>query len=221
MKACRLHKIGDFSCDEIDVPQPTGEQLLIKVSSCGICGSDIPRIYSHGTSNGKYPCTIGHEFGGEIVKVGPDANASLVGKYGAIFPLIPCNECEQCKNQYYAMCEDYDYMGSRTDGGFAEYCLIPSDWHFIEAPSNMDKDSFALVEPCTVAQHAVRTAKSDENDSIIIFGAGPIGIMAARWANILGFKKVLLVDVDSEKVDFANNAGVKCINSTNEDILKA
>ena len=78
------------------------------------------------------------------------------------------------------MCEDYDYMGSRTNGGFAEYCLIPSAWHFIEAPANMDKDSFGLVEPCTVAQHAVRTALSDENDSIIIFGAGPIGIMAAR-----------------------------------------
>lgn len=127
MKACRLHNISDFRFEEIDKPQPKGEQLLVKVSSCGICGSDIPRIYQHGSSNGKYPITIGHEFGGEIVEVGPDADKSLVGKMGAIFPLIPCGECDQCKDQYYAMCEDYDYMGSRNDGGFAEYCLVPSE----------------------------------------------------------------------------------------------
>lgn len=221
MKSCRLHKIGDFKCDEVDKPKPQGKELLLKISSCGLCGSDISRIFSHGSSNGKYPLTIGHEFGGEVVEVGPDADASLVGKLGAIFPLIPCNNCAQCKAQYYAMCEDYDYLGSRTDGGFSEYCIIPSDWNFIEAPATFNKESFSMVEPCTVAQHAVRTALYKNCKSLIVFGAGPIGIMAARWAKMLGFGKVMLVDVVDEKVKFANEHGVYCVNSVKQDLAQS
>lgn len=218
MKACRLHSIGDFRCDEVEKPSPKGKELLIKISSCGLCGSDIPRIYKHGSSSNKYPLTIGHEFGGTVVEVGPDADQSLLGKCGAVFPLIPCNKCEQCKEHYYVMCEDYDYMGSRRDGGFAEYCLVPSDWHFIPAPQNMDGSAFGLIEPCTVAQHAVRSAITQGAKSLVIFGAGPIGIMAARWAQIFAIEKVMLVDVVDEKVNFAIEKGVHCVNSTTTDI---
>ncbi|MDO5328701.1 MAG: alcohol dehydrogenase catalytic domain-containing protein [Coriobacteriia bacterium] len=209
MLSTKLFKIGDFQTVEADKPIPHGEELLIKVSSCGICGSDIPRIYQHGTSNGKYPLTLGHEFGGTIVEVGNEANKNLIGKCGAVFPIIPCNKCEQCKQNYYAMCENYDYLGSRRDGGFSEYCLLPSKWNFIEAPKEIDEEAFALIEPATVAQHAVRTA--GKCSSLLIFGAGPIGIMAARWAKIFGINNVILVDIVDEKIDFANKHGVKCV----------
>ena len=119
MKAARLHKIGDFRCDEVEVPVPTGEQILIKIGACGICGSDIPRIFELGTSKQKYPLTLGHEFGGQVVAVGEKADPELVGKKGAIFPCIPCRKCDACLTADYAMCEDYDYLGSRSDGGFA------------------------------------------------------------------------------------------------------
>ena len=77
MKAARLHAIGDFRCDEIPVPVPHGEELLIRVGACGICGSDLPRVYVHGTSSGKYPLTIGHEFAGEVCAVGENADPTL------------------------------------------------------------------------------------------------------------------------------------------------
>ena len=70
MKAVRLHAIGDLRCDEMEVPVPKGEELLIKVGACGVCGSDYPRTYEHGTSSGIYPLTIGHEFAGEVVAAG-------------------------------------------------------------------------------------------------------------------------------------------------------
>lgn len=219
MKAARLHKIGDFRCDEIPVPVPHGDELLIKVGACGICGSDLPRVYVHGTSSGKYPLTIGHEFAGQVVQVGETADPSLIGKQGAIFPLIPCRTCNSCVTGNYAMCEHYDYLGSRSDGGFAEYCLVPSVWHLIQS-NGADMETLAMTEPACVAQHAVRHARVAAGQFVVIFGAGPIGIMAARWVKIFG-ADVLLVDVADDKVAFAQQKGFHAINSRTENVVDA
>lgn len=211
MKSARLHAIGDLRCDEVPIPVPHGQELLLKVGACGICGSDLPRIYEHGTSNGKYPLAIGHEFAGEVVAVGEEADPSLIGAKGAIFPLIPCRECIPCTMGKYAMCEDYDYLGSRRDGGFAEYCLIPSQWHLYRA-EHASMEALAMTEPACVAQHAVRRGNVSAGDFVVIQGAGPIGIMAARWARLFG-ARVLLVDIAPDKVEFAQKKGFDTVNS--------
>ncbi|MDR1507684.1 MAG: galactitol-1-phosphate 5-dehydrogenase [Treponema sp.] len=220
MKAAQEFAIGSFKTVDVPVPKPGGEQLLIKVAACGICGSDIPRIFELGTSKQKYPLTIGHEFGGEITAAGPLADPALVGKTGAVFPCIPCRTCESCLTADYAMCLDYDYLGSRSDGGFAEYCLVPSSWHFVETKNPaLDPDSLALVEPCTVAQHAIRKAEIRAGNSVVIFGAGPIGIMAARWARLFGAGPVMLVDVVDQKVAFARERGERfVVNGITQDV---
>ena len=115
MKAYVIDAIGEVALKEVAKPQIDADEVLVQVKAAGICGSDIPRIFTLGTSRQEYPLTIGHEFGGEIVAVGPDEDQSLVGKKGAIFPLIPCRECEPCLMGEYCMCEDYDYLGSRND----------------------------------------------------------------------------------------------------------
>ncbi len=219
MKALRLHAIGDLRCDEVPVPVPHGEELLIKVGACGICGSDLPRVFEHGSSNGKYPLTIGHEFAGEVVQAGDDADPSLIGTRGAIFPLIPCRRCDPCVTGNYAMCENYDYLGSRRDGGFAEYCLIPSSWHLIQSRS-ASMEALAMAEPACVAQHAVRKSNVTAGQLIVIFGAGPIGIMAARWARIFGAEPIL-VDIVPEKVAFAAEKGFRVIDSRKENVIDA
>ncbi len=220
MKAARLHEIGKFIIEDVEVPTPTGDQILLKIGASGICGSDLPRVYEIGTSTHRYPLTLGHEFGGEIVSVGENVDKSNIGKHGAIFPCIPCTKCDVCTSGNYAMCLDYDYLGSRSDGGFAEYCLIPSMWHFVEANDSVSYESLAMVEPATVAQHALRKGKLTAGESIIIFGAGPIGIMAARWANIFSAKKVVLVDVDLDKINFAKERGLTCIDGTKKDFYE-
>ena len=173
MKAARLHKIGDIRCEEVETPIPRGEELLLKVGACGVCGSDLPRVFEHGSSNGKYPLTIGHEFSGEVVAVGEKADASLIGVRAAIYPLIPCGKCDPCVTGHYAMCENYDYLGSRRDGGFAEYCLVPSAWHLIFS-KKATMEELAMTEPACVAQHAVRRARVTAGQFAVIFGAGPI-----------------------------------------------
>lgn len=219
MRSVRLHAINDFRVDDVPLVQPTGQQLLIKVSACGICGSDIPRIFELGTSKQKYPLTLGHEFGGVVVAIGEGADPGLLQQRGAIFPCIPCRKCSACIHADYAMCEDYDYLGSRSDGGFAEYCLVPSAWHFVPSSNpNTTGEMLAMVEPCTVAQHAVRKGGVTAGHAVLIFGAGPIGIMAARWARIFGAGPVALVDIVDEKVAFAQARGETVINSKKEDV---
>ncbi len=218
MKAARLHAIGDFRLDEIPAPRPTGAELLVKIGGCGICGSDIPRIYRSGTSRQKYPLTIGHEFSGTVVEVGPDADASLIGKRGAFYPLIPCGHCGMCRVGQYAMCENYDYMGSRRDGGFADYALVPSAWNFVPSQNpETPLEALCVTEPACVAQHAVRRSRLTAGESLIVFGAGPIGILTARWAAVFGARNILLVDVDDEKVRFARERGFAAVNSRKED----
>ena len=113
------------------------------------------------------------------------------------------------------MCLDYDYLGSRSDGGFAEYCLVPSEWHFVESTNpDLSDDALAMVEPCTVAQHAIRKSGLTAGQNLLIFGAGPIGQMAARWGKIFGASTVVLVDVLDEKVEYARSHGNIAFNST-------
>ena len=219
MKAARLHAIGDLRCDEVEIPVPHGEEVLVRDGACGICGSDLPRVFEHGSSNGKYPLTIGHEFAGEVVQVGEQADPALIGVRAAIFPLIPCRKCDPCVTGNYAMCEDYDYLGSRCDGGFAEYCLVPSAWHLIPS-EKASMEELSMTEPACVAQHAVRRANGTAGQTVVIFGAGPIGILAARWVKIFGAEPIL-VDISPEKVAFAREKGFRVVNSREENVIEA
>lgn len=216
MKAMVLHAINNFTLDDIEKPVPKGDQLLLKVAACGICGSDIPRVYELGTR--VYPVVIGHEFSGEVCEVGDEKNRGLIGKRGVVFPLIPCMKCDNCRTGNYAECTNYNYLGSRCDGGFAEYCLIPSPWHLVQSHNpNVSLEDLSLVEPATVAQHAVRRGGVTAGSNVVIFGAGPIGIMAARWCKIFGAARVILVDIVDEKIRFARERGLEIIDSTKED----
>lgn len=98
------------------------------MKAAGICSSDIARVFTKGTYH--FPTIPGHEFAGIVDSVSSEEDKGLVGKHVGIFPLIPCRECPQCKDKHYEMCAHYDYVGSRRDGGFAEYVAVPV-WNLI------------------------------------------------------------------------------------------
>lgn len=204
MQGWVLHGIGDLRLEAVPRPEPGRGEVLLKVEACGVCGSDLPRIYEKGTY--RFPTIPGHEFAGTVEAVGAGVDSSLVGKLAAVFPLLPCRSCASCEAGDYATCTAYDYKGSRSDGAFAEYVCVPA-WNLILAPAGLPPEHLAMVEPAAVAIHALRRGGIEIGDTVLISGAGPIGLLLAQWARAWGAGRVLLADVDGSKLDFAAKLG--------------
>ncbi len=212
MKCLNLHAIGDLRWEDKPMPVVGDDEVLVKVKCCGVCGSDIGRVYRHGTYH--FPTVIGHEFSGEVVE---DPHGEWLGKRVAVFPLLPCFECDMCKEGRYAQCHDYDYYGSRRDGGFGEYLAVKT-WNLIELPSNVSFEEGAMCEPTAVALHAVKKLGDMTGKTILITGAGPIGIIAGFWAKKFGAETVCFTDIDEQKIQFAKQFGFRGHNGEAVDV---
>ena len=144
MKACVLKGINDIECMLIEKPEVSAGNVLVKVKACGICSSDLNRVYRTGAYH--YPTVLGHEISGEIVEIGEGVSQEYLGKHVVVFPLLPCNECEYCKEGFYAQCKNYNYFGSRCDGGMAEYLNVPL-WNINLIQEPVPYEIAALAEP--------------------------------------------------------------------------
>lgn len=190
MKAYSLKAVGDLRFEEMSIPVCKKGWCLVKVKYVGICSSDIPRIFQKGTYH--FPTIPGHEFSGVVDSVADKENKALVGKKVGIFPLIPCKKCEACKSGKYEMCEHYDYIGSRRDGGFADYVAVPI-WNLIVLDDTVSLKEAATMEPFAVALHAIKKASIAKNDSVCIVGTGMIALAAGQWARRMGAKSITII----------------------------
>ncbi len=198
MKAWILHDIDDIRYEDIEKTNLDAGEVLVKVKAVGICGSDIPRIYRDGAHN--MPLIPGHEFSGEVVDIKDVSDGSWIGKHVGVFPLIPCSKCNLCLNKQYEMCKNYSYLGSRRDGAFAEYVAVPK-WNLIELPGNVSFEQAAMLEPMSVAVHAMRRClNSDlietvkhEKKSVLVYGLGTIGLMLTMFLIDAGVENLLVV----------------------------
>lgn len=178
MKAWVLHGINDFRYETVEKPILSNDEVLVAVKAAGICGSDIPRIYRTGTYS--YPLIPGHEFAGVVVECGEAVDKSLMDAHVGVFPLIPCGECQPCRNRQYEMCRNYSYLGSRRDGGFAEYVAVPAQ-NLIRLPDNVTFEEAAMLEPMAVAVHAIRHVTFSDRDTIVVCGLGTIGLLVLMF----------------------------------------
>ena len=206
MKAAVLCGVDDLQYKEVDIPQLGKNDVLVKVKACGVCGSDIPRILTQGTYH--FPTIPGHEFGGEVVELGSDVDASLLHKRVAVIPLIPCRTCKSCEVGAFAQCENYDFLGSRSDGGFAEYVKVPKE-NLVIVPEHVSEEATAFLEPISVALHVVSNNGVNVGDDVAVFGLGAIGIFVAQWAKAFGANHVFAIDLDPKKVEIAKQLGLK------------
>lgn len=203
MTAAVLYAPGDLRVERVAVPEPGEGEALIRVGACGVCGSDVPRVMTKGTY--RFPLIPGHEFAGTVAAVGRGVRGWNEGDRVAVFPLIPCRRCAMCEAQYYEMCEDYDYLGSRSNGAFAEYVVAPA-WNLVRLPRQVSMEEAAMTEPAAVARHALGRGVVAVGDSVAIFGAGPIGLLLAQWAKAMGAAMVVVIDVRADKIEAAKQA---------------
>lgn len=213
MQALNLHGIGDLRYEMVPVPKRKPDEALLWVRACGICGSDIPRVFTKGTYH--FPTIIGHEFAGEIIEAD---DLSLIGKGAAVFPLIPCGNCSACEDGQYAQCADYDYYGSRRDGAMSEYIAVKTK-NLVILPDGVSYRAAAMCEPAAVSLHAFRKVRVCEGDTVVIFGVGPIALLFASWAREADARHVVLVARSDERAEFARSLGfIDVINSKNSDV---
>lgn len=190
MRAYRLHGIGDLRLEDVPRPPVKPEEVLVRVKAAGICGSDIPRIYQTGTYH--FPTIPGHEFAGMVEEVGENADPAWKGKRVGVFPLIPCYSCGPCLAGQYEMCRSYGYLGSRQDGGFAEYVAVPAK-NLIALPETVSYEEAAMLEPMAVAVHAIRRAAAGKSDRIVVWGLGTIGLFILMFLIEAGHKNLFAV----------------------------
>lgn len=196
MKAWVLHDVNDFRFEEHDEPVPGDGEVLVRVRAAGICGSDIPRVYQTGAH--VHPLVLGHEFSGDVVKTDDKLRDKWLDKRVGIFPLIPCGNCEPCRKKQYEMCRNYSYLGSRTDGGFADYVAVP-EANLIELPDNVTYEQAAMLEPMSVAVHAMRRgfALSQEISpselTVAVCGLGTIGLLLVMFLKQAGVRNILAI----------------------------
>ncbi len=190
MKAWVLHKPGDLRLQTVEAPLAGKGEVIINVKAAGICGSDIPRIYRTGAH--VHPLIPGHEFSGVVQAVGEGAADEWLNKRVGVFPLIPCKKCLPCQRQQYEMCQNYSYLGSRRDGGFAEYVSVPEE-NLIELPDDVSFQEAAMLEPMAVSVHAMRRVSPAVSETVVVCGLGTIGMLLLMFLMDAGIKHILAV----------------------------
>lgn len=219
MKAAVLHAPGDLRVEDVAVPTYSDDDALVQVKAVGICGSDLDRIMVTGTY--RFPTIPGHEFCGVIAAVGRNVTKFTVGDRVAVAPILPCFKCEFCQQGHYGQCSDYNYLGSRTDGGFAEYVAAP-ERNLVKLPDDISYEHGAMIEPAAVTLHGVMKAGIKAGDSVAVLGCGALGLFAIQFARILGATRIIAVDIAEDKLELAKRVGAtRIINGKTDDATKA
>ena len=218
MKAAVLYGKEDIRVENVpDLKLDDYLNVLVKVKAAGICGTDI-HFYEW-----LYPdrvprfAVLGHEFAGEVVAVGEGVTNVKVGGRVAVEPLNGCGNCAYCRSGDYHLCKNLKQSGKHYSGGFAEYTKVNCN-KCVKIPENVSYRQAALLDCYAVGVHAVKRIPISVSDTVVVYGAGPMGLCTAQIVKAAGARKVILIDVVQEVLDIARTAGIEyVINSTKED----
>ncbi len=219
MKKAVFTAPGTIDFVECPVPEIAADQVLLKVMSIGVCGSDV-QMYNGKHRYMTYPVVPGHEVSAVVEQVGSKVADFQPGDRVTVQPQIFCGKCYPCTIGRFNVCEQLKVKGVHADGFAAEYVAIePSYLHL--CPPDMDFDRIVLVEPAAVAVGAVKRAQY-KGATIAVIGAGPIGNLVAQAAQAMGAEQALLTDILDSRLDFARQCGIQnCLNTAEMSLQEA
>jgi L-iditol 2-dehydrogenase len=213
LKAVFVKEKKTITVDELSSPKPGSSDVLVKMRACGLCGSDLEKVYgNYGMSSGR----LGHEPSGEIVGVGDLVSGYSIGDRVFVHHHVPCYSCHYCRHGDYTMCTMF-HSSNLDPCGLSEEILVPG-WNVsrggvIKLPSNVTFEKAALIEPLACCIRALDKSRIQKGDDIAIFGAGPAGIMLALLAQSMGCGKIFLIDINQFRLDLAEkHFQVECFN---------
>ena len=218
MRAAVLYSMSDMRVEQIDTPRVGSAEIILKVSYCGVCGSDVPRIIKDAAHY--YPIILGHEFSGVVAGVADGLNPDLKGRKAVCVPLLPDFSDPQSVKGNYSLGRNYKFIGSSEPGGFAEYVAMPVR-NAVIVDDSLDLLSASFLEPLTVALHAINIAAYRPGRKAAVIGAGGIGLLLLQCLKRLGAQSIAAFDVDDHKLELARDMGATfCFNSQDEDSFK-
>lgn len=225
MKALVLKQYKQFACEEVPAPEPGAGEVLVAVKACGICGSDVHGM-DGSTGRRRPPIVMGHEAAGMIASIGRGVTGWVPGDRVTFDSTIYCGECAFCRRGMINLCDRRRVLGVscgeyRQAGAFAEYVAVPQ--HILyRLPDGLAFEHAALVEPFSIAVHAIRRSPPTLNDTVVVVGAGMIGLALVQALSQTGCGRLFVVDIAPDRLALAAEFGAThTINPGAEDALAA
>ncbi len=224
MKAARFVGVHQIEILEEVLPKPKSDEILLKVMASGVCGTDL-HIYEGKIKGLAKPGTIlGHEFAGIVEAVGENVKEFHVGDPIAVEPNLFCGKCHYCRTSKKHFCEHWEAIGLARDGGFAEYCVIPTQAAY-SIPKGLSFETAAFFEPMACVLHGIERGRIKLGETIVLQGAGSIGQLYIQALRQCGVTKIIVSEIDDSKLRLAKELGANVVvNVRNEnlvDVVKA
>lgn len=224
MRAAVYKGVGIITIEDIPVPEIGDEDVLVKVMACAVCGTDL-RIYRSGHRKVKPPHVIGHEVGGIIEKVGKNVTDYLQGQRVVLVTEVGCTSCRWCRQDRKNLCPEMKAFGYFYPGGFAEFLKVPAEavqqGNLLSLPESLSFEQGALIEPLSCCINGQEYLNIGEGDTVVIIGAGPIGLMHGALAKAKGAGRLIVIDISCERLRMAEGFSVDLlIDSSKEDAVE-
>lgn len=220
MQQAVMTQPGKIEFRLVEKPSVKADEVLIQVKRIGVCGSDI-HVFHGLHPYTSYPVVQGHEIGGVVAEIGADVEGFAPGDKMVFMPQVTCGECYSCRHGMYHICDHFKVIGFQTGGAAQEYFPVKSEM-VLKLPERLTLDQAAMIEPISVAVHALSRAGRLEGLNVVVLGAGTIGIVVGQVARASGAKGVMITDVNEYKLEKARACGFKhVVNPEREDLGQA
>ncbi|WP_261279888.1 Zn-dependent oxidoreductase [Serratia liquefaciens] len=220
MHSVVIEKPGQLVIQQRPLPQPTANEVRVKIKFAGICGSDV-HIYHGHNPFARYPRVIGHEFFGVIDQVGSDVDPQRIGERVAVDPVVSCGHCYPCSIGRPNVCTELQVIGVHRDGGFSDYACAPAR-NAYRIPDSISDRHAAMVEPFTIGANITAHLQPTADDIALIYGAGPMGLTVIQTLKgVYGVKQVIVTDRISERLVMAQENGADWTFNNAEGSLQA
>ena len=215
MRALRWFGRRQVRLEDLPLPEPSPNEVVLRVAYCGICGTDIEEYASgpllipvtpHPLTGRMAPLTLGHEFAGTVAARGSEVKTLNVGDRVVPEICLYCGTCVYCRAGKHALCQSWAAIGLHTDGGLADYVSVPAE-ACSRLPDSVTDQEAALIEPLEVAVRAVRKANLDRGGTLVITGAGPIGLLVLQVARAAGAGRIIVVEPREARRKLAGTLG--------------
>jgi L-iditol 2-dehydrogenase len=206
MKAIEYHAPGDIRVSSVPIPQCGDDEIRAKVDACAICGTDL-KTYVHGNPRIKPPKIMGHEFTATVETVGDNVEGFEIGERIVMATSVSCGQCYYCSKGHGNLCLSLSPMGFTFNGGMAEYIIIPAlalkNGHVVKVPEGVKAEYAALAEPVSCAVNACGNSNIEKGDTVLVTGAGPMGIINACVARHFGAERIIVADTNPLRLEHA------------------